>query len=505
MQFGLDPRKQKEVARKRILLIALFLSLLVFTASCSYPLAFLFNKEAMPKALGEKWTPKKRSVRSARRIQYVEPVDPNIVKGPLALAQVVDFSLRNNPQTAVSWANMLGAIADLGLARQDIFPKGSVNSSVQMLRNSSPFDLESKVGRWFTAKDVSGTVSYTIWDFGARVAKSESAAQALYAMSYAYNQELQTVIQTVTNDYYSYLYNKAALIDRGRDVEDAALILEAAEKKLQLGIANITDLVQAKTTYLNAQVDFVTQKDSTENALVSLAKNMGMAGNIYFQTQDFPSELPGREFLAHKDDFVALALEQRPELIQYKADILSKKASLTYSILEPLPKISGDLNLKYERYTGFKPAYNIVGMFKVELDFFDGFYYRNKTREAKADLKQARANFKVHQDKILGEVVTYYNNYKNAVEKIEYTQEYLEAAFDEFDVTLGNYKAGTGDIINVMQALTSLSNARTKFTLSVEDLFSSLTNLAYATGSLTIPVMDSDWQGIYQFNEDFER
>ncbi len=505
MQFGLDPRKQKKLASKRILLIALFLSLLVFTASCSYPLAFLFNKEAMPKALGEKWTPKKRSVRSARRIQYVEPVDPNIVKGPLSLAQVVDFSLRNNPQTAVSWANMLGAIADLGLARQDLFPKGSVNSTLQMQRTSSPLSLQARVATWFTVKDVTGSVSYTIWDFGARIAKSESATQALYAMSYAYNQELQTVIQTVTNDYYSYLYNKAALIDRGRDVEDAALILQAAEKKLQFGIANVTDLVQAKTSYLNTQVDFVSQRDSTENALVSLAKNMGMAGNIYFQTQNFPCELPGNEFLAHRDDFIELALENRPELIQYKAEILSKKSTLTYSILEPLPKISGNLDMQYQAYTGFERAYNLTGMFKVEMDFFDGFYYRNKTREAKADLKEARANFKVHQDKILGEVVTYYNNYRNAVEKIEYTQEYLEAAFDEFDVTLGNYKAGTGDILNVMQALTSLSNARTKFTLSVEDLFSSLTNLAYATGSLAIPVMDADWQGIYQFNEDSPR
>jgi len=505
MQFELEPKKQKNCLRKRFILMTLFLSLLAFTASCSYPLAFLFNKEAMPKALGEKWTPKKRSVRSARRIQYVEPIDPNIVKGPLSLAQVVDFSLRNNPQTAVSWANMLGAIADLGLARQDIFPKVNVKSSVQMQRNSSPFELQAKVARWFTVKEVGGSLSYTIWDFGARIAKSASATQALYAMSYAYNQELQTVIQTVSNDYYSYLYNKAALIDRGRDVEDASLILQAAEKKLQLGIANITDLVQAKTSYLNAQVDFVTQKDSTENALVSLAKNMGMAGNIYFQTQNFPCELPGSEFLSHRDDFIELALENRPELIQYKSELLSKKATLTYSILEPLPKITGDLNLEYEKYTGFKPAYNMVGMFKVEMDFFDGFYYRNKTREAKADLKEAKANFKVQQDKILGEVSTYYNNYRNAVEKIEYTQEYLEAAFDEFDVTLGNYKAGTGDILSVMQALTSLSNARTRFTLSVEDLFTSLTNLAYATGSLTIPVMDSDWQGIYQFNEDSPR
>lgn len=493
---------KKGLKKLRFALLTLFFGLLC--SSCGYPTAFLFNKEALPKEYAEVWTPKKRSVRSASRIQYAEPIDLDILKGPLSLSQVVDFSLKNNPQTAVSWANILGAIAQLGEARKDYWPSAKVSSNIQRQRQDSPFSLQAKATQWLTLSTTDGRFEYTLWDFGARFAKSEAALQALYSMSYSYNQELQTIIQGVTNDYYQYLYQKAAYLDRARDVEDAALLLQAAEKKLYLGIANITDLVQAKTLYSGAQVNYIAQKDFKENALAKLATQMGMAANLAFETQDFPQSLPGKEFLLTNEEFIEIALNNRPELVQYKAEVLSKRAALQYSRLEPLPKVKGDLDLQYNAYHGFRNSFNLVALFKVEMPVFEGFYFNNKKRQAKAELKEAIALFKKQQDLVLEEVTIYYQNYKNAVDKITFTQDYLDAALEEFQVTLANYKAGTGDILDVAQAWTSLSDARTKFTKSVEALFTSLTNLAYATGSLLAPSKKSGWEGIYQFEDPHE-
>ena len=92
----------------------------------------------------------------------------------------------------------------------------------------------------------------------------------------------------------------------------------------------------------------------------------------------------------------------------------------------------------------------------------------------------------------------------NAIQRVEYSAAFLDSALEEFDVTLSNYRVGTGDIIDVMQAQTSLSDARTKYTVSVKDLFVSLTNLAYATGSLITPHDGSQWDSIYQFRGCYE-
>ncbi len=501
MRFILHRKRQSKNRLKTPIKFLTIVCFVLFFTGCGYPTAFLFNKEALPDTFGDIWVPKKRSVRSASRIQFVEPVDMNILKGPLSLSQVVDFSLKNNPATAMSWASILGAIAELGEARKEYWPKAKVSSNIQRQRQASPFSIQAKASQWLTLGVTDGHFEYTLWDFGARFAKSETALQALYAMSYSYNQDLQNTIQLVTNNYYSYLYQKAAYCDRARDVEDAALLLQAAEKKLHLGIANVTDLVQAKTVFSGAQVSYITQKDFKENALATLASNMGMAANLKFETQDFPQNLPGREFLLSSDEFIEIALNNRPEIVQYKAEVLSKKAALQHSRLDPLPKIKGDLDLQYQAFNGFRNSFNLAALFKVEMPIFEGFYFRNKIRQAKADLKIAEANFKQQQNMVLQEVTLYYQNYKNAVDKIEYTQDYLDAAAEEFQVTLANYKAGTGDILDVSQAWTSLSDARTKFTRSVKELFTSLTNLAYATGSLLAPSHSSNWEEIYQFED----
>lgn len=488
-------------SKKAFKIYALFLGSLLLS-SCGYPLAFLFNKEALPPELGANWQPKRRSVRSASKIQYSEPIDLEILKGPLTIAQVVDFSLKNNPLTQESWANILSGIAYLGQARKDYWPTAHVSSNLQRQRQDSPFSLQARASQWLTLGVTDGFFEYTLWDFGARFAKSESALQSLYAISYSYNQTLQSVIQTVANDYYDYSYQKAALCDRAQDVKDASLVLESVQKKLHLGIANVSDLVQAKTLYLNAKVDFIAQKDQKENALANLAQNMGMAANLKFETYDFPKDLPGKEYLESQEDFIELALNNRPELVQYKAEILSKKANLAYERLDPLPKVKGDLDLQYTKYHKFGDSFNLTALFKIEMPLFEGFYFRNRQRQAKADLKKSIAQFKQKQDLILGEVTRYYNNYTNAVEKIEYAREYLESALEEFEVTLSRYKTGVGDIVQVAQALSSLSDARTKYTQSIQQLFISLTNLAYATGSLLAPQMESSWQELYHFSED---
>lgn len=457
----------------------------------------------MPSALGQKWNPPKKAQKMASRINAPETIDPAIFEGSISLAQSIDFALQNNPNTSISWAQLQGAIANLGLARRDYFPTIDISGNVTRTRDGFTFPPDILIIQWLTSWGPRLDVSYTLWDFGARFAKSESALQALFAMAWSYNQEIQNIVQNITNDYYDNLYQKATLANDKQDVEDALVVLEAAEKKLKTGVANVTDYVQAKSNYLQFQVNFVDQKDATAASFINLATDMGMPGNVEFSTQYFPSELPGRGYIASLSDLIDLSLENRPDLIRSKADVASKKAALTQARLEPLPKITGDLNLNYNDYNNFyKKHLNLAGEFKVNFPFFSGFYYRNKIREAKANFKQAQAMLKKQQDLILQQVTTYFTNYNNAIERVECSEAFLDAALEEFDVTLSNYKAGTGDIINVMQAQTSLSDARTKYTRSVKDLFVSLTNLAYATGSLIAPQgQESDWSSIYQFGD----
>ncbi len=492
-------KKQSVLAIRSLCLFFLFFGL----TGCGYPFASISDKGILPSSFTQKWIPPKHGEKKIKELNYSEPIDPAILTEEISLGEAIGFALQNNPSTSMSWASIQSAAAELGLAREDYFPKIDLSADVSRSRSTLAIPPNTTLSQWITDYGPQANIQYTVWDFGTRFAKSRKALQALFAVAWSYNQELQNIIRLITNDYYDYLYQKAALFDRERDVSDSRLILEAAEKKLKTGVSDITDLVQAKTVYLQSLLNEVSQKDFTENSLVTLVTDMGMRSNLSLKTQEFPENLPGKEYLVNIDQFMEIAIRQRPELLQYKNEVLSKKAALTEARLNPLPKVLGQLDMEYRAsYHAYSPYFNLNAMFKANFPFFEGFFYRNQIRSAKAALKRAEAAMKQEQDQILKEVALFYNNYKNAQEKILYSKAFLEASLEEFQVTLGNYKVGTGDIINVMQAQTSLSDARSKYTEAVKDLFTSLTNLAHASGSLAFPTDESlfQWQHIYQFN-----
>ena len=56
------------------------------------------------------------------------------------------------------------------------------------------------------------------------------------------------------------------------------------------------------------------------------------------------------------------------------------------------------------------------------------------------------------------------------------------AAEKQYEVALGKYKAGTTTILDVVSAQSSLADARAERAKATQNWFTSLANLAYATG-----------------------
>ncbi len=233
-------------------------------------------------------------------------------------------------------------------------------------------------------------------------------------------------------------------------------------------------------------MELVTQKQAVITSFVQLVSDVGLPANMTFTLDGFPEVLPGREYLISVDKFIEIAQQYRPDLSSKKANILAKKASVLKALRDQWPVFTGTFNISDTDYVkGFNDVWQASGVIKVNFPLFAGWYYRNKIREAKSELKQAEASLKESEDTTLKEVVTYYNQYKYALERIAYTEAFLEAAIKEFEVTLSNYKTGTGDILKVLSAQSSLAKARSQQVESVKNLFTSLTNLAFSTGSLT--------------------
>ena len=91
------------------------------------------------------------------------------------------------------------------------------------------------------------------------------------------------------------------------------------------------------------------------------------------------------------------------------------------------------------------------------------------------------------QLQIVKDVTTSHSAVQQAFETLKFSSELLQVAEEQYEVAIALYKAGTGNILEVVSAQSSLANARAQCANANNEWFTSLINLSYAAGSLEPP------------------
>lgn len=488
-------KKQKH----RFAAAALFLT----AGGCSTGMFNAANPSALsPPTQYATWSPMKGTkLISSKNCQTLLP--ETFGTNELSLAELIDIALQNNPTTKQTWSQARSAAGVYGQSLSDYYPSISFDGSYIRSRGSVPGLQGTTTSSATTTQPLSafsGTgfntayqtnaspdilVSYTLLDFGVRSSIAETARQALYYADLTHNQQIQNVLQIVMNDYYYYLYQSAILRSNEANLENAQASLDAANQRFALGLAALGDVAQARTQYLQSKISLTNQKQAVENSFAQLAVDLGLPANIPFKVQPMPEQIEAEPILASVDSLVELAQTQRQDFLASQANVCSKAAALKYAKSQVYPIINGSFDIGRTWYTW---TLNDTYHFALELDLtfpiFAGFNYINGIRKAKADLETARAQMLQSELGVIQNVTTSHMGVKTAADNLKFTEEYLAAAELEFDIELKSYKAGTATILNVLNAQSSLADARSKKAGAQFQWFSSIAALAYATGSL---------------------
>lgn len=459
--------------------LALFL-----TYACSREIA-VFNPMAYaPETPYAAWTPLKKSTLVSSK--YCDMLLPeNFAEDKLSLAELIDIALQNNPDTKITWAEARAQAAKYGQSLSGYFPE--ITGIGTYTRQRETFSLSGDVHQPYLLTTITPelSVTYTLFDFGQRRYSSESARQTLFYADWTHNQEIQTIIQLVMDDYYDYLFQKQQLIAYEADLENATATLDATEQQFQFGVSALGDIAQAKTSYLQKKINVLTQKKNVETAFAKLANDVGLPANIDFTVQDLPRKIFVDAILESVDALISTAQRQRQDLFAAKADILSKEADVKYakSLRYPVFEGSYDLGKNYYNHDE-KEDYHWTLIFKVSIPLFRGMYYQNGIRYAKANLAKSTAELLQKELNIIEEVTVSHYDVQVAADTLKFSEEYLAAAEEEFKIALSNYKQGVNTILDVLSAQSSLADARSKLASAKKDWYTSLASLAYSTGAL---------------------
>lgn len=451
------------------------------------------------------WTPMKgNNLVSSKYCQTMLP--PDFQSNEMSLAELLDIALQNNPATKQTWAQARAAAAQYGQSLSSFYPNvqfssfyfrqkaGFPTTGVPTSTPGSPTTISvglTGVGNvvqesYFTEAGPDVILSYTLFDFGQRTAAATAARESLYYADLNHNQNIQTVLQMVMTDYYNYLYQISVERANKANLENAEMSLDAANEKFALGLAALGDVAQARTQFLQSRINFNTQKQNVENAFAQLAVDLGLPANIPFKVQPLPEKILAGTLLENLDSLVAIAQEQRQDFLAAQSNLRAKEASLLQAKRAVMPVFGTQMSTGRYCFNGglVEPENHWTATFTLTFPLFNGYYYRNGVRGAEANVELAKAQLMQTELTVIQNVTNAYMGVKTSGANLSDTEEYLKAAELEFDIAITSYKAGTNTILDVLQAQSSLADARTKKAEAQKNWFLSLAEIAYATGSL---------------------
>lgn len=420
---------------------------------------------------------------------------PEITDNKLSLPELVDIGLRNSPSTRVAWAQARASAANWGASRSDYYP------SLDATATGAAGEISPVQGGKSYAT-IGAELSYLLLDFGERSAKAEAARQALIAANWNHNQSIQDLLRDVPQAFYNYISSRAQVVATEKSLQEAETTLLSTEERKKSGVSTISDVLKARAAAANVRSQLASNRGAVSINRGQLATTIGWAANTPFKVADEPGKLPLKEIGKNVDGLVEEAKTNRPELAAAQALVRQKEAEFLKSRTLPFPKVTGtgnyDLQLNRDVQTN---AY--YGGLNISIPIFHGFEMQNSIRAARANLDAARANLKLTEDSVIQQVWDAYHNFNTSVEQLKANREMLASASESFDASLARYRAGAADITELLNAQTTLADARSQLVEARNGLFISYAELIHAIGEElpdTTTIQGTDDAIIYERN-----
>lgn len=431
--------------------------------------------------------------------EYIEPgefpqtadadrCDRDKIKKPLNLADVVDLTLCNNPQTRSLWASARTQAANVGVAMSAYLPTLSAQGTMSRNFSNSAGQKNS-----YNSRNVSLTASYLLFDFGGRSATLENAKQLLVAASATRDATLQANFLAAVQSYYA-LLSARANVDALQVTEASAKeSLAAADARYMAGVATPADKLQAQTALSQAKLNLITAQGNERSAQGTLANIMGFDASQPFSLAVLPESTPDPVVEQDIGKLIEEARQKRPDLQAAEAQIKAAEAQLSVTRATGLPTISLGASTGTQNISGAPNTNSSSIGVTLNVPLFTGTRntYQNRAAEYQLEGKVAARDLLANQ--VALDVWKAYQTLLTYSQSLIAASDLVLSAEQSERMTLGRYKAGVANmsILDVLNAQSVLASARQQRVAALYNFQASRLALAQAIGQLDLTRLEA--------------
>ena len=400
-----------------------------------------------------------------------------------SLAALSDFALRNNPATRAAWSGALADSASIFAARALLLPNVTLPVPLTFDHGAADAANTSGVTRTFSP---SLSLTWVLFDFGARASGVEAARWQAAASQLGYNRALQTVVNSVEQTYYGLLGARQLQAALQLSVEATRASFEVAQARRRAGLATAGETALAEAAWADATLQFVRAKTTALSAEGSLANAVGLPVNTVLNVAEDDSTHSADMALSLIpliDELLLTARTSRADLMALNAQVLQGNAQLAATQAQGRPTLSLTANAGRRWVSDADPRSTQQVGLTLSIPVFDGGLVRAQTQAALARVQLLTAQRDQQHQSVELEVWQSFHSADSAEVVIDSAQALLRSATQAESAARERYRAGVGSLLELLLAQSSAAQARVSVVQARYDARLAIARLGYAVGA----------------------
>jgi outer membrane protein len=395
----------------------------------------------------------------------------------LGMEEVVLRALQHSPQVAQAAGSVRTSSSAERTAMGSFLPNLNVSSSAR-LASTERFDpnLGTTISGSNDSYSAGVSSSIDLFTGGRRSADLARSRAQTDASEASLVEQRFAVTRDAKATYYDVLRGTDLIRASEARLARAEQVLEAAERRAQVGSGTRSDVLRARLELTNARQSLLLARNQKHNAMFTLGRIVGIDGPV--DARD-PQPILQRELALSREQLLELALSQAPAVASALASERAADAGVRSARAQYFPTVSGaggyDWFNEHASFDDVRGSWSL--RLGVSLPVFNRFQREESVERARVQssiaqlqVEDTRRLARASLERILGGIET-------AAQQIELATEALAVAEEDLRVQQERYRLGVSTILeqvtsqeNLVRAEADLIAARYDYQLARTDL-----------------------------------
>ncbi|WP_045764310.1 TolC family outer membrane protein [Xanthomonas albilineans] len=411
------------------------------------------------------------------------------------LLQVYEMARNSDPQLASAESTRLYDKEGAVQARAALLPQ--INGGASLQRSHS--EIERGTGELAgTSKSRSYNLQgqQTLVNFAQFSNLRAQKARSL-AADYTLESAKDELIVRTSAAYFNVLVAIESLVAAQTNEAAAKKQFDYANKRLEVGLAPITDVHEARAQYDQARADTISSRNSLQDLYQALTEITGQpVHDLRALPEDFRPQLPPSN--GDIDSMIASALDKNPSLRSYKYQVQAAEYSVSTARAGHLPTLNLSASAGRDANWGNgisgnntpRNDSNVIGL-TLNIPIFAGGATQSLVRQALAQRDIAQDNYELQKRALDRNTRNAYQTVLAGISEIEARRLAVVSAQAAFDASQVGLEVGTRTVLDVVQNQRTLYQAQLAYAQARYNFLQNRLLLNQALGTLNVADVQS--------------